>query len=45
MTNLRLPKKQRYKECEDCTDYVLQFFGCDDCKIRKRKEKKKEGGK
>jgi len=30
--------KGKYKECKECTDYAVRFYGCDICKIKKVKE-------
>ena len=39
MTESGLPKK-KYKECKECKDYVVRFYNCDTCKVRKVKERK-----
>ena len=38
--------KRKFKQCEECKEYVLQFYNCDLCKLNikngvKGKEKKK----
>jgi len=32
-------KKQKQKECKDCTDDIEKFFGCNNCKKIKGSKK------
>jgi hypothetical protein len=36
--------KRKFKQCEECKEYILQFYNCDVCKLKngvKGKGKKK----
>ena len=41
MTKSEMAKKN-YKECQECVQYTVQFYGCDICKIRKKKEQERK---
>jgi hypothetical protein len=37
--------KRRFKNCKDCTEYILQFYNCDDCKVVKRNKENNKKSK